>query len=61
MCLAGMNSKRTVFVTGGAGFIGSHTVIELLQAGYEVIVIDNFVNAVPGKKTNVMMMAQPFQ
>lgn len=44
-----MNSKKSVFVTGGAGFIGSHTVIELLQAGYEVIVIDNFVNAVPGK------------
>ncbi|CAL1275695.1 unnamed protein product [Larinioides sclopetarius] len=45
-----MNSKKTVFVTGGAGFIGSHTVIELLQAGYEVIVIDNFANAVPGQK-----------
>ncbi|XP_076317890.1 UDP-glucose 4-epimerase-like isoform X2 [Tachypleus tridentatus] len=43
-----MTSKKTVFVTGGAGFIGSHTVVELLNADYEVIVIDNFVNAVHG-------------
>ncbi|XP_076353646.1 UDP-glucose 4-epimerase-like isoform X1 [Tachypleus tridentatus] len=43
-----MNSKKTVFVTGGAGFIGSHTVVELLNADFDVIVIDNFVNAVHG-------------
>ena len=34
-----------VLVTGGAGFIGSHTVIELLQSGYEVVVVDNLSNA----------------
>ncbi len=34
-----------VLVTGGAGFIGSHTVVELLNAGYGVVVIDNLANA----------------
>ena len=36
-----------VLVTGGAGFIGSHTVVELLQTGYEVVIIDNFSNSSP--------------
>ena len=35
----------TVLVTGGAGFIGSHTCVELLNAGYEVVVVDNLVNS----------------
>ncbi len=36
---------KTVLVTGGAGYIGSHTCVELLQAGYQVVVVDNLVNA----------------
>ena len=37
----------TVLVTGGLGYIGSHTVVELLNSGYEVIVIDNLYNSYP--------------
>lgn len=35
----------TILVTGGAGFIGSHTVCELLNAGHNVIIVDNLVNS----------------
>ena len=35
----------TILVTGGLGFIGSHTVVELQQAGYEVIIVDNLSNS----------------
>lgn len=38
---------KKVLVTGGAGFIGSHTVVELIHAGYEPIVLDNFSNSNP--------------
>jgi len=35
----------TILVTGGAGYIGSHTCVELLNAGYEIIVVDNLMNS----------------
>ena len=38
------NVNMRVLVTGGAGYIGSHTSIELLNAGHEVFVIDNLCN-----------------
>ncbi|AZV45331.1 UDP-glucose 4-epimerase [Peribacillus asahii] len=37
----------SILVTGGAGFIGSHTALLLLEAGYEVVVVDNFSNSKP--------------
>jgi UDP-glucose 4-epimerase len=37
----------SILVTGGAGYIGSHTCVELLNAGYDIIVVDNFSNSKP--------------
>ena len=37
--------SKKILVTGGAGFIGSHTCIELLNNGNEVVVVDNLYNA----------------
>ncbi|ELK20658.1 UDP-glucose 4-epimerase [Anoxybacillus flavithermus TNO-09.006] len=37
----------TILVTGGAGYIGSHTCVELLNAGYDIIVVDSFINSKP--------------
>lgn len=36
---------QSILVTGGAGFIGSHTVVELIEAGYKPVIIDNFSNS----------------
>ena len=40
---------KTILVTGGAGYVGSHSVIELMEAGYDIVVLDNLVNASMGK------------
>lgn len=45
MPIAKEESKKYVLITGGAGFIGSHTVLTLLQSNYECIVIDNLANS----------------
>ena len=37
----------SILVTGGAGFIGSHTVVELLEKNEEIIIVDNFINSKP--------------
>ena len=37
--------KETILVTGGTGFIGSHTTVELQQAGYDVVIVDNLSNS----------------
>lgn len=40
-----VQSKETILVSGGAGYIGTHTTVELIEAGYDVVVIDNFSNS----------------
>ena len=45
----------SILVTGGAGYIGSHTCIELLNAGYEIVVVDNFYNS---KKESLRRIAE---
>ena len=37
----------SILVTGGAGYIGTHTCVELLNAGYEIVVVDNYYNSKP--------------
>lgn len=37
----------TVLLTGGAGYIGSHTAVELLNAGHDVVIADNYANSNP--------------
>src|SRR3569833_2753004 len=37
--------KAKILVTGGTGYIGAHTVVELQQSGYEVVIIDNLSNS----------------
>ena len=36
-----------ILVTGGTGYIGSHTVVELLNKNYDVVIVDNYVNSKP--------------
>jgi UDP-glucose 4-epimerase len=43
----GVASRPTVLVTGGCGYIGSHTIVLLLQEGYNVVVVDNLINSSP--------------
>jgi UDP-glucose 4-epimerase len=37
--------SKTILVTGGTGYIGSHTVVELLESGHQVVVLDNLCNS----------------
>ena len=52
-----MRSGSTILVTGGAGFIGSHTSLELLQHGYEVVVVDDHSNSSPRAMERVQKLA----
>ncbi|WLI90242.1 UDP-glucose 4-epimerase GalE [Massilia sp. R2A-15] len=46
-----------ILVTGGMGYIGSHTCVELLQAGHQVVILDNLCNSDPGVQARVERIA----
>lgn len=46
-----------ILVTGGAGYIGSHTCVELLQSGEDVVIVDNFVNSRPDMLDKIRELA----
>ena len=47
----------SILITGGCGYIGSHTCIELLQAGYDIVVLDNYYNSKPEALRRVKELA----
>ena len=49
---------KTILVTGGAGYVGSHCCVELLKEDYSVIVVDNFVNSIKGGILNYLIHTQ---
>ncbi|KAI1052577.1 hypothetical protein NW752_007468 [Fusarium irregulare] len=51
-------SDSFILVTGGLGFIGSHTSLELLKAGYNVIIVDDLSNSYHGVLTKINILAQ---
>ena len=58
-----MMPARKILVTGGAGYIGSHTCVELLVAGYDVVVLDNLSNAKPEalRRVRILLNLEPFR
>ncbi|XP_010940867.1 bifunctional UDP-glucose 4-epimerase and UDP-xylose 4-epimerase 1 isoform X2 [Elaeis guineensis] len=51
--------QQSILVTGGAGFIGTHTVLQLLRGGFRVTIIDNLSNSVPEAVDRVRDLAGP--
>ena len=51
--------RETILVTGGTGFIGSHTVVELLQSGNEVVIYDNLCNSSPVVIDRIRSIVRP--
>ena len=47
-----------ILVTGGAGYIGSHTVVELQSAGYDVVVVDNLCKFLTKKRSTPVFILQ---
>ena len=47
-----------ILVTGGLGFIGSHTVVELLEKGEEIVIVDSFCNSSPDVLNKIKLLYQ---
>ena len=58
--MPGAGAGKTILVTGGGGYIGSHCIHELLLEDYNVVAVDNFVNSVPGKILKIKWHSLPF-
>ena len=50
---------QTILVTGGTGYIGSHTVVELLKNSYKVVILDNICNSSPKVINRILKITQP--
>ena len=50
--------RKKILVTGGAGYIGSHIIITLLQAQYDVVLVDNFSNSKPERLDHIKLVAK---
>lgn len=55
-----VTTKRKVLVTGGAGYIGSHAVVELVEGGYECVVVDNLSNSSYESLARVQVLTQKY-
>ena len=49
-------SDSLILITGGAGYIGSHTVVEVLNAGYNVVIVDNLCNSCEGNNNESFVL-----
>jgi len=50
------SSHGSILVTGGAGYIGSHTVVELISSGYSAVIVDNLYNSSFGLLFNLRLL-----
>ena len=47
---------KTVFVTGGGGYVASHSIVELLKEDFNVIAVDNFINSIKGRPNPILSL-----
>ena len=55
-----LDMKDWILVTGGLGYVGSHCVLQILQAGHHVVIIDNLSNASQGQFARLLFLLCSF-